>query len=93
MTDNSRKVFDFLKANHGVKITASDIVKELGISMPAVTGSVNGLCRNKYAVREEVQTEVEGKTVVTKYISLTDAGMAFDPDAVVEKKAEAKAEG
>lgn len=89
MTENSRKVFDFLKAHHGAKMTAQELAKELNVSMSAVTGSVNGLVKKAYAMREEVTTQnADGKPVITKYISLTDAGLAFDPDAVPEKKAE-----
>lgn len=93
MTDNSKKVFDFLKEHNGVRVTAQDIAKELGISINAVTGSVNGLCRKELAVREEVSGQTaEGKPTVTKYISLTDAGMAFDPAAAEAAKAAEKAE-
>ena len=91
MTDNSRKVFDFLKDNHDVAtITAQEIAKELDISVSAVTGSVNGLVKKGLAVRtEDSVTEGEGekaKAKVVKYIALTDAGMAFDPDAKAEKE-------
>lgn len=86
MTDNSRKVFDFLKEHHGAKMTAQELAKELDVTISAVTGSVNGLMKKGYAIREEVSTQnADGKPVITKYISLTDAGLAFDPDAVVEK--------
>lgn len=89
MTDNSRLVFNFLKENHGKNVTAQEIAKALNISISAVTGSVNGLARATkhpaYAVRTEVEAvDAEGKPCVIKYISLTDEGMAFDPDAKVE---------
>lgn len=84
MTDNARKVFDYLKTNYGKDITAQEMVKELGISINAVTGSVNGLCNDKkhpaYAVRKEIQVASEdGKPSTIKYISLTDEGLAFNP--------------
>lgn len=89
MTENSRKVFDFLKANHGVQMTGQEVAKELDVTINAVTGSVNGLVKKGYAVREEVTTQDDaGKAKVVKYVKLTDAGMAFDPDAVEEKPAE-----
>lgn len=82
MTENSRKVFDFLKEN-GKEFTAQEISVALGISVNAVTGSVNGLVRKGRAIRrEETKTDAEGKAKVIKYISLTDEGKAFDPDAV-----------
>lgn len=86
MTDNARKVFDYLKTNYGKHITAQAMARDLGISINAVTGSVNGLCRDTkhpaYAVRKEVEiVEEDGKTSIIKYISLTDEGLAFNPDA------------
>ena len=86
MTENSKRVFNFLKKHHGVKVTAQEIAKELDITINAVTGSVNGLTKKKYAVREEVSSQnADGKPVITKYISLTDEGLAFDPDAEESK--------
>lgn len=88
MTDNSRRVFNFLKENHGEKLTAQDIQTALGLEkLAAVTGSVNGLVKKGYAVREEAvipAAEEGAKDVKVKYISLTDAGMDFDPDAKTE---------
>ncbi len=86
MSENSRRVFEFLKDNHGEKMVNSDIATALGVSGPTVVGSVNGLVKKGFATREAVEvTGADGKTVTIKYISLTDAGMEFDPDAVVEK--------
>jgi DNA-binding MarR family transcriptional regulator len=85
MTENSRKVFDFLKENDK-EFTAQAIAAALGISVAAVTGSVNGLVKKGRAIRrEETTTDAEGKAKVVKYISLTTEGKAFDPDAVVEE--------
>lgn len=85
MTEGSRKVFEFLKENHGMKMTAQEVAKELDVKLSTVTGSVNGLTRKGYAVRTEETVVVDGKNSTVKYIALTDAGMAFDPDAVPEK--------
>lgn len=89
MTDNSKKVFQYLKENHGAKMTAQEIASALGITVSAVTGSVNGLANAKkhpaYATRTEVELPgADEKTVKVKYIDLTEEGMAFDPDAKVE---------
>lgn len=84
MTEGSRKVFNFLKENYGEKLTNADIATALGLTGPTVVGSVNGLVKKGYAVREEVTipAQAEGeKDVKVKYISLTDDGMSFDPDA------------
>lgn len=81
MTDNSKKVFNFLKENDK-EFVAQDIASALGISVAAVTGSVNGLVKKGRAVRrEQTTTTSDGKAAVVKYISLTDEGKAFDPDA------------
>ena len=86
MTENSRKVFDFLKENDK-EFTAQEISAALGISVAAVTGSVNGMVKNGRAIRrEETSTAEDGKGKIVKYISLTAEGKAFDPDAVVEDK-------
>ena len=88
MTDGSRKVFNFLKENYGEKLTNADIATALSLSGPTVVGSVNGLVKKGYAVREEVvlpAQEEGGKEVKVKYISLTEDGMNFDPDAEVKK--------
>lgn len=81
MTENSKKVLDYLKAHYGEKLTANQIAEALGITVPAVTGSVNGLVKNDRAFREEAKAEKDGKEVTIKYISLTEAGYNFDPDA------------
>lgn len=86
MTDNSRKVFNFLKENYGEKLTHQDIVAALGVSSATVTGSVNGLVKKGYAIRnEETAMNDEGKSVTTKFITLTEEGYGFDPDAEVKK--------
>lgn len=85
MTENSGKVFNYLKEHFGEQITHQRVVADLGISSPAVSGSVNGLVKKGYAVRtEDVAMDADGKEVTIKYISLTDAGLAFDPNAKAE---------
>lgn len=86
MTENSRLVFNYLKDNFGEKLTHQSIVAALGVSSATVSGSVNGLVKKGYAVRnEETEMDENGKAVTVKYITLTDEGYAFDPDAEVKK--------
>lgn len=86
MTENSKKVFHFLHDNYGSKLTNKDIADALGISGPTVVGSVTGLCKKGYAIRTEEHVKgADNKDVVVKYISLTEDGMAFNPDAAEEK--------
>lgn len=88
MTENSRKVFEFLKGNGaGVKFTTKQVQEALGFEKPgSVTGSVTGLCRKGYAERFSENVEDEnGKVTTVKYFALTPAGMEFDPDAATEE--------
>jgi hypothetical protein len=88
MTENSRKVLDFLKqAGVGVAFTTKDVQTALGFEKAGcVTGSVTGLVKKDYAERftETVETE-DGKVKEIKKFALTEKGMAFDPDAEVEE--------
>ena len=87
MTENSRKVFDYLKsAGAGVKFTTKQVQEALGFEKAgSVTGSVTGLVRKGYAERFKETVEVEeGKTKEISYCCLTEAGAAFDPDAEVD---------
>ena len=87
MTENSRKVFDYLKSvGAGVKFTTKQVQEALGFEKAgSVTGSVTGLVRKGYAERFKETVEVEeGKTKEISYFCLTEAGAAFDPDAEVD---------
>ena len=81
MTDGSKMVFNFLKTHYGTKVTAQEVAKELDVKIAVVTGCVNALVKKGYAVRDVVTTE----TGEMKYISLTEEGLNFDPDAPVAK--------
>lgn len=84
MTENSKKIFDFLKENYGTSFTKEDLATALGVSIPTITGSVNGLVKKGYAVRtEEVipSGQEGGKDTVLKHIELTEAGLSYDPEA------------
>ena len=39
MKENSRKVFEYLKENHGAKVTAADVADALGLEKRQVDGS------------------------------------------------------
>ena len=86
MSENARKVLDFLKANDGEDITAQDIADALELAKRSVDGIVtSALQRKGLSVRTpaEVEVEVDGKKMhkQVKFISLTPEGLAFDPDA------------
>lgn len=91
MTYNSQLVLNLLKKNFGKEFTKKEIADTLGISMAAVTGSVNGLTKREYAVEriETVETTTDSGKVVLKsirHVQLTEAGLAYDPIAEEEAK-------
>lgn len=84
MSDNGKKIFGYLKENFGAEMTAHDMAEALGFTVPMITGSVNSLVKKGFAVRNEVElpaTEEGKKGTVVKFITLTDAGLEFDPEA------------
>lgn len=87
MSENSRKVLDFLKeAGVGVKFTSKQIKEALGIEkIQSVSGSIVSFCKKGF-VEKSVETvaDAEGKEKEVKFYSLTDTGMNFNPDAVTE---------
>ena len=85
---NSKTVYEFVKANNGKNITAADIAEGTGLETKQVNGIVTSAFQRK-GLMERVPAEIQledGSHKSVKFIKLTDAGMAFDPDA--EDKAE-----
>ena len=95
---NSELVLNFLKKNYGTEYSKQQIAQELNISLPAVTGTMNGLMKKGYAVitREEVVEDIpatetrKAKTHKVNYHMLTEAGLNYDPVAEAEARAAAK---
>ena len=93
-TINSERVLNYMKEHYGEELTKQDIADALGITIPAVTGSMNSLIKKKYAVttREDViedapATETrKAKTHKVLYHTLTEEGLAYDPVAEEEAK-------
>lgn len=88
LSENSRKVFDYVKAHDGEQFTAADIAEATGLRVQSVNGIVTSAFWKK-GLMERIPAEIEitnddGKVVhkAVKFISLTDEGRAFDPDAV-----------
>ena len=86
---NSELVLNYLKSHYGQEFTKAELAETLGISVPAVTGSMNGLIKKGYAVTTHEETVVDAeatetrkaKTHVVKYHTLTEAGLSYDPVA------------
>lgn len=62
MTINSEQVLNYMKAHYGEELTKQDIVEALGISLPAVTGSINGLVKRGFVTERIEEIEVEPAT-------------------------------
>lgn len=88
LKENSKKVWQYLKDNAGNEtIILDDIAAATGLTVKQVNGCVLGLQKKSdkhpvYAQRIEGKITLEdGKEKGVKFISLTDAGLALDPDA------------
>lgn len=91
LKENSRVVFDYVKAHDHENFTAQDIADATGLSVRSVNGIVtSAFQRHKDADKNEVPlmvrvpAEIEdpetGLHKAIKFIQLTDAGREFDPD-------------
>lgn len=92
LKENSRKVFDFVKAHDHEDFTAQDIADATGLNVRTVNGIVtSAFQRHKDADKNEVPLMVRNPAEIEdpetgfhkpiKFIQLTDAGREFDPDA------------
>ena len=89
LKENSRKVLDYVKANDGTNMTAADIAAGTGLEVKQVNGIVTSAFQKKGLMQRtpaEIQLE-DGTHKAVKFISLTEEGKNFDPDAE-EAKAE-----
>ena len=89
LKENSRKVLDYVKANDGTNMTAADIAAGTGPEVKQVNGIVTSAFQKKGLMKRtpaEIQLE-DGTHKAVKFISLTEEGKSFDPDAE-ETKAE-----
>jgi hypothetical protein len=87
---NSKLVYEYVKANESKNITAANIAEGTGLPVRSVNGIVTSAFQRKgLMVRTEAEVELEdGSHTKVKFITLTDEGRAFDPDAEDEKDAE-----
>lgn len=83
LKENSRKVYDYVKAHDGENMTAADIATATGLEVRSVNGIITSAFQKK-GLMERIPAEVEkddGTHKSIKLVSLTDAGREFDPDA------------
>ena len=86
MKENSKRVLNYLKEVNGTNVTAADVAEALGMEKRSVDGSVTSAIQRKgLGIRTPAEIELEdGTHKQVKFLSLTPAGMAFDPDAETE---------
>ena len=92
LKENSRIVYDFVKAHEDENITAKDIAEATGLNSRQVNGIITMAFqrhkdkdKNEVPLMVRVPAEIEdpetGLHKAIKFIQLTDAGREFDPDA------------
>ena len=83
MKENSKKVLNYLKEMNGEKLTAADVAAALGLEKRSVDGIFTSAIQRKgLGIRTPAEIELEdGSHKPVKFLSLTPAGLAYDPDA------------
>lgn len=87
LSEKAKIVYDYVKAHDGEDFTAADIEAATGLSKKVVDGVVTSAFQKKELMkRTEAEVEVtgdDGKVThkKVKFITFTDKGREFDPDA------------
>lgn len=89
MKPSSRTIYDYLKAHPNDNFTSDDLAKILDLTKRSVDGSFTSAIQRKKNANDEplgerISAEIElddGTHKAVKYLKLTAAGMAYDPDA------------
>ena len=83
---NTIKVINYLKEINGTNVTAADVAEAVGLEKRQVDGIFTSAIQRKgLGVRTSAEIELEdGTHQQVKFLSLTPAGMAYDPTADAE---------
>lgn len=85
LSTNTIAILNYLKTMKDQDVTAADVAAALGLDKKTVEGGFTaGIQRKGLGIRVPAEVELEdGTHKDVKFLKLTDAGLAFDPDAVV----------
>ena len=82
MKDNSKKVLNYLKEIGDAQVTAVDVAEAVGLTSRQVNGTFTSFQKKGYGDRIDAEIELEdGTHKKIKFLQLTDAGRAVDPDS------------
>lgn len=83
MKPNTVLVLNYLKEINGQNVTAADVAAALGLEKKSVDGIFTSAIQRKgLGVRTPAEVELEdGTHKAVKFLSLTAAGLAYDPSA------------
>lgn len=86
MKANSKAVLEYLKKVNGQDVTSGDVAEALGLEKRQVDGIFTSAIQRKgLGIRTPAEVELaDGTHKAIKLLSLTDAGLSFDPDADAE---------
>lgn len=85
MKENTRKIFDYIKAHNGQPMTSADVAEALGLEKKSVDGSFTSFQKKGWGVRTEAEVEnADGTHAKVKLLSFTAEGMAYNPDEDVD---------
>lgn len=83
ISENSCKVIAYLKQHNGEQMTSQDVADALGLEKRSVDGIFTAAIQRKgFGIRTPAEIEMpDGSHKSVKFLSLTPAGMNYDPDA------------
>lgn len=86
LSENTKAIFKTVKESVNAPLTVAEIAEAVGVSTRSAQGSVLALSRQNLVNLVEVE---KGEETV-KVVAMTEAGLSFDIDAVVEKPKKSK---
>lgn len=82
MKESTKAIYNYVKDHDGEDFTAADIAEALGAEVRSVNGSLTGMQKKGWVVREEAEIELDDKThKKVKFIRMTADGKNADLDA------------